>query len=169
MSKTRTTIANAVEVHPGLHFNELVRRLDLAPGQVQYHLKQLRDNDAVIAESLYGRTHYYPPSYSDWERRALALLRRETAGDIVAYLLVNEQTRPTVLTDNLDIVRSTLEWHLDRLVTHGLVEKDYDGGRVILRSEAPEETARLLREADPTLRERLVDRFTRLVDRLLEG
>lgn len=169
MSETRTTIADAVELHPGLHFNEIVRRLDLAPGQVQYHLKQLRADDVVIAEPLYGRTHYYPPSYSEWERRALALLRRETAGDIVAYLLVNERTRPSVLTDDLDIARSTLEWHLDRLMAHDLVEKEYDGGRVILRPNSPEETARLLREADPTLRERLVDRFTRLVDRLLEG
>lgn len=169
MSETRTTIADAVDLHPGLHFNELVRRLDLAPGQLQYHLKRLRADDVVIAEPLYGQTHYYPPSYTAWERRALALLRRETAGDIVAYLLVNERTRPSVLTDDLDIARSTLEWHLDRLMAHDLVEKEYEGGRVFLSPNTPEETARLLREADPTLRERLVDRFTRLVDRLLES
>lgn len=168
MSETRSNVATAVEVHPGIHFNELVRRLDLAPGQVQYHLKNLRADDAVISEPLYGRTHYYPPGYDEWERRALALLRRETAGDIVAYLLVNYRPRPAVIADDLDIARSTLEWHLDRLVAQSLVEKQYDDGCVTLTLKAPEETVRLLREADPTLREQLVDRFTRLVDRLLE-
>jgi predicted transcriptional regulator len=169
MTETRDTIANAVEVHPGIHFNELVRRLDLAPGQVQYHLKRLRGEDAVLAERIYGRTHYFTPEYDDWERRALALLRRETAGDAVAYLLVHGETRSVELAENLDIARSTLEWHLDRLMAHGLVVKHRDGRRVTVTPEAPEATTRLLREADPLLRERLVDRFSRLVDRFLES
>lgn len=168
MSETRATVADAVARHPGIHVNALVRRLDLAPGQVQYHLRRLRAADAVVAEPLYGRTHYYPPSYTDWERRALALLRRETAGDVVAALLVEGEARPADLAARLDLARSTLEWHLDRLVAEGLVEKRREDRRVTLAPAAPGATARLLREADPTLRERLVDRFTRLVDRLLE-
>lgn len=94
MTETRATIADAVRAHPGIHFNELVRTLDLANGQVQYHLGRLRDEGSVVAERLYGRTHYYPPGYDEWERRALALLRRETAGDVVAYLLANGPTPP---------------------------------------------------------------------------
>lgn len=168
MTETRATIADAVRAHPGIHFNELVRTLDLANGQVQYHLGRLRDEESVVAERLYGRTHYYPPVYDGWERRALALLRRETAGDVVAYLLANGPTPPGTAAEDLDVARSTLEWHLDRLVAHGLVEKRRADGRVTLAVAAPGATVRLLREADPTLRERLVDRFTRLVDRLLE-
>lgn len=168
MTDTRTTIANSIQAHPGIHFNELVRSLDLAPGQVQYHLKKLQSNDAVIAESLYGRTHYYPSEYAPWERQALALLRRETAGDIVAYLLVNGPTAPATVSDELDIARSTLEWHLDRLIEHGLVTKQRDQyNHISLAVDNAEQTIELLREADPSLRERLVDRFTRLVDRLL--
>lgn len=169
MTETRRRIANAIQFHPGIHFNELVRTLDLAPGQVQYHLKQLEDGNEILEEPIYGQTHYYPVEYDGWERRALALLRRETAGDIVAYLLVNEATRPARLADDLEIARSTLEWHLDRLVIHDLVKKQRADGRVTVSLGAPEATVRLLREADPTLQERLVGRFTRLVDRLLEG
>ena len=168
MTETRTTIAEAVRDRPGVHFNELVRSLDLAPGQVQYHVGRLREEGSVVVERLYGRTHYYPPEYDDWERRALALLRRETAGDVVAYLLANGPTDPGTVAEELGVARSTLEWHLERLAAHGLVEKRRTGRRVTLAVDAPEETVRLLREADPTLRERLVDRFTRLVDRLLE-
>lgn len=167
MTETRTQIAQAIQTHPGIHFNELVRRLDLAPGQVQYHLRKLRSDDSVVVEPLYGQTHYYSPEYGQWEREALALLHRETAGDIVAYLLANGPTSPATASSDLEIARSTLEWHLDRLVDHELVAKRRDRqNHVTLVVDDAERTIALLREADPSLRERLVDRFTRLVDQL---
>lgn len=169
MTDTRTAIADCVRARPGAHFNELVRRLDLAPGQVQYHVDRLRADEAIVVEPVHGRTHYFPPDYDGWERRALALLRRETAGDIVGYLLENGPARPAAVADDLDVARSTLEWHLDRLSAADLVEKRRDRrNRVTLAVARPSETVRLLRDADPTLRERLVDRFTRLVDQFLE-
>lgn len=170
MTETRKRIANSIRTHPGIHFNELVRELDLAPGQVQYHLRRLQSDDTVLAEALYGQTHYYPPAYDQWERQALALLHRETAGDIVAYLLANGPSSPATVADDLDIARSTLEWHIDRLVDQRMVTKERNQcNHVTLVVDNGDRTLDLLREADPTLRERLVDRFTRLVDQLLES
>ncbi|MGA9400002.1 MAG: ArsR family transcriptional regulator, partial [Haladaptatus sp.] len=37
MTETRTRIRRCVESRPGIHFNDLVRKSDIAPGQVQYH------------------------------------------------------------------------------------------------------------------------------------
>lgn len=167
MTETRSRIADTVRSRPGIHFNELVRSLGLATGQVQHHLRALRDGDVVVAEHLYGQTHYYPPTFDEWERRALALLCRETAGDIVASLLANGPTRPGTVASDLDIARSTLEWHLDRLIEHDLVDKQKDDREVTLAVASPDRTVALLREANPALRERLVARFTRLVDQLL--
>lgn len=169
MTETRTTIATAIERHPGIHFSGLVRQLNLASGQVQYHLRRLQRDNAVVVEELYGKTHYYPPGYNGWERRAFALLRRETAGDIVAYLLSNGPTRPATVAADLDIARSTLSWHLNRLENQELISKRRDrrnNMRLVL--ERPMATARTLRDVDPSLWEQLVGRFTRLVDRLLE-
>lgn len=168
MTETRADIRGVIQTHPGIHFNELVRTLDLAPGQVQYHLQRLRGDSAVVGEQLYGRTHYYPPEYEQWERQALALLHRETAGDIVAYLLANGPTRPAAVAEELGIARSTLEWQLDRLTDHGLVTKRRDQrNHVILSVDNRTKTIRILRNADPSLLDRFVDRFTRLVDQLL--
>jgi predicted transcriptional regulator len=170
MQETKATIQQAIKSHPGLHFSELVRRLEFAPGQVQYHLRNLQSEDAVVQKSIYGRTHYYPPEYSEWDRTALALLRRETAGDIVATVLTEEPVPPAEVADTIDIARSTLEWHLDRLVEQGLVAKTRtDHNRVLLTVPDESRTVELLQTADPSLGERLVDRFTRLVDNLLES
>lgn len=168
MSKTRDRLESHVASHPGVHFNELERALDLATGQVQYHLRHLQDEGRVIAEQLYGRTHYYPDEYDVWEREALALLRRETSSDIVALLLRDGPTSSQAVAQELDIARSTLSWHLDRLVEQEVVVKRRSNGRSIqLAVEEPERVVALLREADPAISERLVDRFTRLVDQLL--
>jgi len=169
MSDTRHRVAERISDTPGIHFNELVRALDLAPGQVQYHLKRLRSAGVVTEQRLYGRTHYYPPTYDEWERRALALLARETAADVVAVVLDEGRATPTEVAETVGIARSTLEWHLDRLVEQDLVRKERDArNRVTLELADPEGTARLLRRAEPSLPGRLVDRFTRLVDQLLE-
>ena len=126
MTETRDRIATHVSTHPGVHFNELVEVLDLAPGQVQYHIRRLLDHDVLAREELYGRTHYFPPEYDEWERGALALIRRETARDILAYLIEHGPIPPGSVADELNIARSTVEWHLDHFVEQDVVEKRRD-------------------------------------------
>ncbi|PSQ18569.1 ArsR family transcriptional regulator [Halobacteriales archaeon QS_8_69_26] len=166
--EARRRIADRIADDPGIHFNALVRALDLAPGQVQYHVRELLSTDRVVAESLYGRTHYYPPDVDPRTRRALAVLRRETAADVAAVLAVEGPARPAAVAEDLGIARSTLEYHLDRMESVGLVEKRRDErGRVTLALPRPAETADLLDGTDPSLPARMADRFERLVDGLL--
>ena len=165
MSDVRERIERRIHDDPGVHFNQLVRELDLAAGQVQHHVRRLAEEDRVAVAELFGRTHHYPPAYDDWERRALALLRRETSAAVVATLLDEGPSRPVDTADAVGVARSTLAWHADRLVEAGLVEKRHDGRRLVVADER--RTAELLAAADPSLPERLVDRFTRLVDGLL--
>jgi predicted transcriptional regulator len=170
MSDTRTRLRHEIERRPGLHFNELVRTLELAPGQVQYHVRTLISEGRVREASYYGRTHYYPPDCEAWERGALALARRETARDVLFELLENDGARPGAVADSLGIARSTLEWHLDHLIAEGVVEKERDArNRVTLALTEPEATVEVLGRIEPSLPERLVDRFERLLDGLLEG
>jgi predicted transcriptional regulator len=165
MSETRRRIRRRIDRDPGIHFRGLTRGLELATGQVQYHLARL---DGVTEEQVNGRTHYYPPGYDDWERHALAMLHRETARGIVVALVEDDGARPDDVADRLDVARSTLEHHLDGLVAGDVVAKQRDGNRVTLSLTRPDETVALLGTVEPSLAERLTDRFERLVDSLLE-
>lgn len=169
-NSTRRQIRDHICDQPGIHFNALVRTSGFAPGQVQYHTRQLVGNEDVINEHLYGRTHYYPPTHNAWERRTLALVRRETARKILFYLLETQVSHPDEVADALDIARSTLEWHCDRLVKAGIIEKRMDNirGHIVLEVAHPERTARLLAETTTTVPDRLVDRFMRLIDDLFD-
>lgn len=170
MTDTRTQIRATVEANAGIYFSELVRTSDFAPGQIQYHIRRLIDEGTVVRDEYYGRTHYYPPEFAEWERSALALFRRETAREIVVYLIEHDPTHPDDVATDVGIARSTLEYHLERLVERDIVEKRYGPGhRVEIRLANPEQTGQLLSIVTPTVPDRLVDRFTRLVDELLEG
>lgn len=169
MTGTRDRVAAYVREDPGVHFNELVRRTDLAPGQVQHHVRRLADAGDLVVERVSGRTHYFPPEFDEFERGVLALARRETARDVLSYLLEAGPSRPATVADELGVARSTLEHHLDRLVDRGVVEKRRDArNRVTLALADREETVRLLEAIRPSVSERFVDRFERLVDALLE-
>ena len=170
MTDQRERIRRHVAAHPGVHFSALVRALDLAPGQVQHHVRRLVRADELVEEPLYGRTHYYEPAFDPRERTAIAVLRRETARDVLVWLLSEGPASPGAVADELGLARSTVEWHLDHLEEQNLVRKERDArGRVTLVPERPEETARLLRLVEPSLPDRLVDRFTRLFDGFLAG
>lgn len=170
MTDTKRQIRTHVYANAGIHFNELVRESAFAPGQIQYHVRRLIDEGKLVRHEFYGRTHYYPPEYDEQEQAMLALFRRETAREIVVYLIEHEPTGPSEIADALEIARSTLEYHLDRLVERDIVEKKYDErNRVTLRLANPELTGELLSTVEPTVPDRLLDRFTRLVDGLLEN
>lgn len=169
MTESRAEVAQYVHEHPGSHFRAIVDALDQATGQVQHHTSRLVRTGDLERTSLYGQTHYYPTGYDEWEKSAIALLRRETTRDLVAALLPEDGQRPGALADEIGVARSTLEYHLDRLVECDVVEKRRgDRGRVTLHLDRPQETALLLAEVAPTYADRFVDRFMRLVDGLLE-
>jgi hypothetical protein len=57
---------------------------------------------------------------------------------------------------------------LNHLTEQNLIEKHRDANNhVTLVAAEPTETARLLEEITPSLPDRMIDRFTRLVDNLL--
>ncbi|MFP9061169.1 winged helix-turn-helix transcriptional regulator [Natrialbaceae archaeon A-chndr2] len=170
MSETRGEIRAAIAGDPGVHFNALVRETPFAPGQVQYHVRRLIASGDVVRHERFGRTHYFAPEYSEWERDALAVLRRETAAAIATALYSRGTSRPNELVETLGIPRSTLEHHLDHLLECDVVDREYArGNHVVLSLSRPAETAALLETVDPHPGSRLVDRFERLVDSFLEG
>jgi predicted transcriptional regulator len=168
MSESRTEIAQYVRANPGSHFSAIVDALDQATGQVQHHVSRLVRNGDIERATVIGQTHYYPTGYDDWEKTTLALLRRETAREILASLLAEDPQRPARLAADLGLARSTIEYHLERLGESDIVTKHRDDGHVVVSLERPHETARLLAEVDPGYADRFLDRFVALVDTLLE-
>lgn len=166
---TRERIHSHIELHPGVHFNEIVRELDLATGQVQYHIRRLIRRGQVLDRPIYGKTHYYQPRFDEWEQCLLALARRETSREILFYLLDHGATRPGKVANDIEIARSTLEWHLKRLQEQDIIQKQQaETGNVEIAITEPKRTVQLLARVTPTASDKLADRFIRFVDQAFE-
>jgi len=165
MATVRNRVQDHVQANPGVHFSALKEELDIATGQAQYHLRKLDRAGDIVTEEIRGQTHYFDQSYDPWERRVLAFARRETARALLAHLLEDGPLGAAELADRLELSRSTVAWHVSSLADAGIVEKSYGArGRVVVELVRPAETRRLLGDVTPSLTDRLVDRFTRLVD-----
>ncbi len=169
MTDTRSRVRSHVEANPGVHFSAVSRNLDIATGQTQYHLRRLLRAGTLHSAEICGRTHYFPDGYSERERAAIALMRRETTRELVMLLLEKGAVTPAALAGELGVARSTVEWHLSNLFEYELVEKEYEGRTVTVRPTRTGLLKETLVEIDPSVPDRLVDRFSRLVDSLLEG
>jgi len=168
MTETKHRVRSHIEANPGVHFNAVSRELDIATGQTQYHVRRLLKNGALRRLEVCGRTHYFPAGYSEREQAAIALLRRETTREVVVLLLDDETDQPAELAESIGVARSTIEWHLSNLIEYDLAEKVHEGRSVSVRLTEPNLLGDLLVEIDPSLPDRLVDRFSRLVDSLLD-
>jgi len=167
MTTTRSRVCHHVQETPGVHFNQIKRDLDLATGQVQYHLKRLVDDGELDVERVGGRAHYFDLDFDPWERRTLAYLRRETAREIIVRLHAQGPIQPATLTEDLDLARSTVAWHVSNLTEADVLVKSEEWPTTV-RLAHPERTAELLEAVSPSLPDRLVDRFMRTVDSLLD-
>ncbi|TKX37133.1 ArsR family transcriptional regulator [Halorubrum sp. CGM5_25_10-8B] len=167
METTRSRVRQHVRETPGVHFNQVERDLDIATGQAQYHLRRLVNDEELVVERIAGRSHYFCLTFDPWERCALAFLRRETAREIVLRLHADGPRRPETLATELDLARSTVSWHVSSLSDAGIVTKSDDRPMTIALTR-PDHTAELLEVVSPSLPDRLVDRFIRTVDSLLE-
>jgi len=168
MSTVTERVHEHVRSNPGVHFTAILEDLDIATGQAQYHLHKLNRAGDIVAEEIRGRTHYFEATYDPWERRAFAFARRETARALLAHLVDDGPLGAAELADRLDLSRSTVAWHVSSLAEAGVVEKSYgDRGRVVVSLARADATRRVLDEVTPSFADRLVDRFTRLVDESL--
>lgn len=170
MTQTRTLVSDYITHNPGVHFNELVRALDLAPGQVQHHIRRLISGGTIERVEFYGRTHYFTPTFDPWERGVLALVRRDTARGILGHVLEHGEARPADVADDIGVARSTLEWHLDHLVECDIVRKKRDlHNHVTLELTHLNRTAQLLESVSPSLPEPFVAQFDRRLSAVVEG
>lgn len=162
---SRREIYQVVAANPGIHFRELLDRLDYAQGTVQYHLRDLRA-EGLIEEADDGKfTRYYPAGeFDEIDRAVISALRREYARRIVAHLAADGPLTTSELAERLDRSPSTVSWHLSKLTEAELVETERDGRAVYYSLIDPDRVTYLYTIYRKSLKDAVVDRLFDLWD-----
>jgi predicted transcriptional regulator len=155
----RRRLYAVVKEYPGIHVREAARQLGTSMALVEYHLALLRDHGlvSVVKEDRYARL--YPtdaPAPRPADREQVGLLRQRLPLRVTLTLLDDGPTKHKDLADALGLGKSTLSFHLRKLETAGLVQRDAEG-RFAVRE--PARVLRLLLAFPPTrdLRQEFAD------------
>lgn len=129
----RRQVLETVLDYPGLRVVDIARCSSLRPNLVEYHLDALLDAELLVEATYENHRRFYPipgpgaPSLADAEW--LALLREPVPLHLALLLLdADGPLTHTALHQQMDLAKSTLSFHLGKLVEAGLLGRPSTGG-----------------------------------------
>ena len=127
-NETRVTVYDHVTATPGTYLSEISEATGLPLGTVRYHLKVLRREGYVTRTEIRGRQRYLPVGE---ELSALdAALAEAASAAVLRELARAGADTVSGLADRLDRDPSTVSYHLDKLASAELVERERTGQAV---------------------------------------
>ncbi len=135
----RAQIQQLVQAEPGIHFQDLARRLNLGRGNLEHHLRKLVAAGLLSKVPSNGYTCYFPKGTVDRRLMAAAPLLRSEGGRAVLDAVREQPGRSgRELAAALGLSQSTVSYHLRRLEEAGLV---FGGGAGVRLSPLGEQAA----------------------------
>ena len=124
----RRELFELISNYPGLHFREILRRVNMSSSNVSYHLQYLLKRDIVVEVADGKLKRYYIKGKIDHaEKVVLSILRSEIPRGIVLFLLLNPDMLYHDILDNFDLEPSRLSYYLKKLVDSGIVTQTKEG------------------------------------------
>jgi DNA-binding transcriptional ArsR family regulator len=124
----RARLLDAIQADPGVHFQELARRLGLGHGVLDHHLRKLMDADLVLLRRAPGYTCYFPKATDRRMMDAAPMLRSGGSRAVLGAVAERPGVSSRDLASHLGLAPSTVSYHLKRLETAGLVLPDPRAG-----------------------------------------
>jgi predicted transcriptional regulator len=158
--ETRRELYELITKFPGLHFREILRRLDISSGNLNYQLSYMMKHDMIVTIADGNLKRYYIiGKVKGKEKRILACLRNETARGLVLYLLLNPDSQFNELAQKFDLAPSKLAYHLKKLVERDIIIKKKEGRITIYRAKDENAIANVLITFRPSFLDSVVESF----------
>ncbi|HLF17216.1 MAG TPA: winged helix-turn-helix transcriptional regulator [Candidatus Thermoplasmatota archaeon] len=128
--RVRALLATMVQAEPGIHMEELRRRLGLGRGQVLHHLDVL-ERHGVIVKSNPGRYLCYYPDRESAEHlgAVVPLLKTERARRLLEMVEASPGIPVPEAERAAGVARGHLDYHVERLAAAHLLEVRKEKGR----------------------------------------
>jgi predicted transcriptional regulator len=154
----RKRLTEYIRRNPGVHFRKISRDLDLAIGQLDFHLNALVKGEVLVKDSSTSNARYFVrDKFTRDERKTLSILRREIPRGIVLFLRENPASTPHTILGSFNITHATLSYHLKRLEKAGILEVEQIGRERLYSLKDPETVEMLLVIYKTTLLDTIVD------------
>ena len=136
---SRRRIHECVQANPGAHLRDLARRCGLPLGTTLYHLDYMESTGLIVSrrDGRYKR-YFLAHAIGRREKDILSLLRHDAPRRIVYVLLRRGASTQRELCQAIGVSRSTLSFHVNRLVQEGAVLRESARPENLYRLAEPE-------------------------------
>ncbi|WMW21611.1 winged helix-turn-helix transcriptional regulator [Methanolobus mangrovi] len=158
---TRKRIFETIQRSPGIHLRELERILDMAIGNLQYHLHYMEKKNLISAlrDEQFVRYFIKDKELDGNDRKVLSFLRKKACRHILISLMEDPGMNNKDLSSAIGLSPSTVSWHLNKLVATGIVKKTVHGRESNFEVIGPEKVAELIITYKGSFFDRLLDNF----------
>ena len=128
----RNAVYDFIAKNPGLTLYELSRGLTMNLGTVRYHVFILGLNHRIVpydGESKFVRYFTNSNSYSREDQAIVSLLRRESYGKVLGYMLMQPVSSNVEIAMKLGLKESLVSRCIKELSEKGIVVKEPSGSR----------------------------------------
>lgn len=155
---TRRRVYALVQRHPALHQGDIARRLDIAEGTAEHHLRHLVRAGLLNRQRQGGHVRYWVTvqgpvvpegAVRPDDRPKLGVLRKARPLQVVANLLTDGPLSMGVLAERLGLSPGTLTHHVDALEEAGVVRRRTEGRQRIVDLVDRDDTVRILLAYEP--------------------
>ncbi|MDG6225126.1 MAG: hypothetical protein QCI82_06395 [Candidatus Thermoplasmatota archaeon] len=154
----RKRIFEHIRANPGLHFRGISRDLEVAVGQLDFHINAMIKAEMITSEHVDGHVRYYVrDSFSRDEKKALSILRREIPRGIVLYLIEHPGSNPSRILESFSFTSATLSYHLRRLEGMGILRAETVGRERFYHVAEPDLMGTLLVMYKTSIFDRIID------------
>ena len=120
----RRKIYDLIAKNPGLHAKKIAEMLIITGQLIDYHLLFMEREGLLTSVKEEGyRRYYIKGSIGIKERRRISILRQETPLKIVFFLLEHASSSHKEILAHVNISKSTLTYHLQKLIDHEIVSR----------------------------------------------
>lgn len=120
-SENRKRIFKCIQNDPGVHLRKICKDLELGMGDTQYHLNWLEKSGQIKSRRINLHRHYYSVALPEKDEVIIAFLRKETARDILIYLIENPGSTQSDIVNFKHFSAPTISWHMSRLIDSGII------------------------------------------------
>ncbi len=133
----RGDLFEAIQADPGIHFQELVRRIGKGRGTTEHHLRKLVAAELLVETTNKGFNCFFPKGEVDRHLMAAApLLKGEGGRNVLNAICRQPGTVALQVAEHLGMSTSTVNYHIKRLTGAGLVSTERQGRFVVLHGTA---------------------------------
>ncbi|MFX0061928.1 MAG: winged helix-turn-helix transcriptional regulator [Candidatus Hermodarchaeota archaeon] len=132
-NRNRKIILVEILNEQGIHYNELLRRTKLSPGQLQWHLNVLLEFEIIQKQKVDHYLVFFTVFADESEKKEHMLsIRSKNALKIFSLIENHPGTNPSAIARQLNMRRNSVKYNIDKLLDKNLIYSTRLGRQILL-------------------------------------